>query len=171
MQDVVWTTSVILMSAIAGVFVITALSAKSIADYAGVVDKGYRLRKIFFGVLVVTAVVACAGTLGRLPYAQAAQGDGRQTVNAIGYQWYWELSRDTVKRGQPVEFRVTAADVTHGFAVYDADLKLVTQTQATPGYTNILQHTFDRPGTYKILCLEYCGLSHHGMMAQLTVSD
>lgn len=171
MQNVAWVTSVALMAGVAGVFVMVAISARSTADYKIVVEKGYRLRKIVFGVLVTTGVVACAGTLGRLPYAQAAQEDTHQIVNALGYQWYWELSQETVKRGQPVEFRVTATDVTHGFAIYDADLNLVTQTQAMPGYINTLHHTFDRPGTYKVLCLEYCGLSHHGMIAELTVSD
>jgi len=45
----------------------------------------------------------------------------------------------------------------------------VAQTQAMPGYTNVLRHTFKDPGNYKILCLEYCGLVHHGMMSELTV--
>jgi cytochrome c oxidase subunit 2 len=45
----------------------------------------------------------------------------------------------------------------------------VAQTQSMPGYTNVLRHTFDEPGTYKILCLEYCGLGHHEMSAEINV--
>jgi cytochrome c oxidase subunit II len=90
-------------------------------------------------------------------------------VNAVGHQWYWQIEPERVKAGTPVEFRVSAEDVTHGFALYDADLKLVTQTQAMPGYTNVLTHVFEKPGKYRVLCLEYCGVSHHGMMAELIV--
>ncbi|PXV76312.1 hypothetical protein [Nitrosomonas eutropha] len=75
----------------------------------------------------------------------------------------------TVKSGQPVEFQVSAADVNHGFGIYDENLVLIAQTQAMPGYTNKLIHTFDKPGKFKILCLEYCGLAHHVMITELTV--
>jgi cytochrome c oxidase subunit 2 len=68
-----------------------------------------------------------------------------------------------------VVFRVTGADVNHGFGVYNENLELVTQVQAMPGYTNKLVYTFDQPGKYRILCLEYCGLAHHAMMGELNV--
>jgi cytochrome c oxidase subunit II len=71
--------------------------------------------------------------------------------------------------GKAVEFHVTGSDVNHGFGIYDPQLRLVAQTQAMPGYTNVLRHTFTKPGSYKILCLEYCGLAHHTMMAEFNV--
>lgn len=167
MQQIAWVTTLVLMSSMAAVFVWVAWSSRHAAEYGPIVTKAYAFRKLLFGVLVTVGTVATAGTLGSLPYAHAA--DEPQVVNAIGYQWYWELGATEVEAGRPVEFRVTAADATHGFAVYDADLNLVTQTQAMPGYTNVLQYTFSEPGTYKVLCLEYCGLSHHGMAAEFTV--
>jgi cytochrome c oxidase subunit 2 len=90
-------------------------------------------------------------------------------IRAAGHQWRWELSKTEVVAGKPVEFHVTGADVNHGFGIYDPQLRLVAQTQAMPGYTNVLRHTFAQPGTYRILCLEYCGLAHHAMMSELTV--
>ena len=39
-----------------------------------------------------------------------------------------------------------------------------------PGFTNVIRYTFSEPGTYRILCLEYCGLGHHTMMSRLTVT-
>ena len=71
--------------------------------------------------------------------------------------------------GEPVEFRVTSADVNHGFGIYDESLRLLAQTQAMPGYTNRLRFTFQKPGKYRILCLEYCGLGHHEMPAEISV--
>jgi len=40
-----------------------------------------------------------------------------------------------------------------------------------PGYHNKLDLTLDEPGTYRILCFEYCGLSHHLMQAAFTVTE
>ncbi|CAF0701745.1 hypothetical protein MPNT_410011 [Candidatus Methylacidithermus pantelleriae] len=58
----------------------------------------------------------------------------------------------------PVEFLVRAADVNHGFGLYDPDGRLVAEVQAMPGYTNRLTYVFKKPGTYKVLCLEFCGV-------------
>ena len=43
------------------------------------------------------------------------------------------------------------------------------QTQAMPGYMNRLRVTFDQPGTYTVLCLEFCGMSHHRMRGVVEV--
>lgn len=40
-----------------------------------------------------------------------------------------------------------------------------------PGYHNTLDVTLDEPGRYRILCFEYCGLSHHVMQATFTVTE
>ncbi len=67
-------------------------------------------------------------------------------------------------------FNVSAADVTHGLGVYDENLRLLGQTQAMPGYENSLKITFDQPGKYKLMCMEYCGLVHHAMISDFTVA-
>jgi cytochrome c oxidase subunit 2 len=46
---------------------------------------------------------------------------------------------------------------------------MVAQTQAMPGYVNKLQVRFTKPGDYEVLCLEYCGVAHHGMRAVIKV--
>ena len=112
----------------------------------------------------------------RVSLQEGAHVDGEihhQTlaIDAKGYQWRWELSRNEVAVGQAVEFRVTAADINHGFALYDPSMRLVAQTQAMPGYVNRLNYTFERAGTYKVLCLEYCGIAHHNMVAEIKVAD
>ena len=85
------------------------------------------------------------------------------------YKRQWEISPNQAKAGTPVEFNVTSEDVNHGFALYAPDDRIVTQTQAMPGFTNRLRHTFTKPGTYRILCLEYCGLAHHNMVSEFEV--
>jgi cytochrome c oxidase subunit 2 len=90
-------------------------------------------------------------------------------VTATGAQWAWTLSRDEVPLGKEVEFQITSSDVNHGFGIYDSQMRLLAQTQAMPGYVNRIRHTFNQPGTYQVLCLEYCGLVHHEMVARFVV--
>ncbi len=109
-------------------------------------------------------------TLKELPYELPASAAGAPLsidVNAI--QFGFEMSEYQAKVGQPIEFNVTSSDVNHGFGIYDENMVVITQTQAMPGYTNKLYYTFTKPGKYKILCLEYCGLAHHFMIADFEV--
>lgn len=132
---------------------------------AGTASSAYRWRGPLFWALLVLGVVVSVATLIEWPHrAYAAVGPAVKTIKAAGYQWRWKLSEDTVPVGQPVEFHVTAEDVNHGFGIY-RDSKLLAQIQAMPGFTNKLRFTFPAPGEYQILCLEYCGVAHHGMMA------
>ena len=68
-----------------------------------------------------------------------------------------------------VEFRVTSKDVNHGFGIYTSDGELISQVQAMPGYVNRLRVKFERPGIYNILCLEYCGIAHPAMKAEIEI--
>lgn len=74
-----------------------------------------------------------------------------------------------INTGELVEFRVTSLDVNHGFAIYGPNNDIVAQTQAMPGYVNRLRWKFTTPGTYNILCLEYCGNGHQLMKSTFTV--
>ena len=88
-----------------------------------------------------------------------------------GRQWFWNISKTEFVKGDTVVFNVTASDVTHGLGVYDPNLRMLTQTQAMPGYSNALEITFDESGDYKLMCMEYCGLAHHAMVTAITVSE
>jgi cytochrome c oxidase subunit 2 len=149
-------------------------------DYAS----ANRLRLVFFlsvtGILVTFLIL----TLPHLPYPVEAQTPDR-IVEAVGKQYAWSLTEGTtptlagwdsefspivtVSTGGVIEFRVTTLDVNHGFSLYAPDGSLVAQTQAMPGYVNRLRVTFDQPGTYTVLCLEFCGMSHHRMRGVVEV--
>ena len=73
--------------------------------------------------------------------------------------------------GDTVVFNVTAGDVNHGLGVYNDASVILGQTQAMPGYTNSLKLTFDEPGTYRFMCMEYCGLAHHAMVLPIEVKS
>ena len=129
-----------------------------------------RLRTWLFGALLVIFVVGSYATLRHYPIPpQHGALDAQQVVDVVGHQWSWQMEPTTVQAGRSVEFRVTSADVNHGFALYAPDGRIVAQTQAMPGYTNKLLHTFAEPGSYTVQCLEYCGFGHAPMIAALQV--
>ena len=57
----------------------------------------------------------------------------------------------------------------HSFAVYTAAGKLLFQVQVMPGRTQNYVYTFKKPGLYRVLCLEYCGVDHDAMQSDLRV--
>jgi cytochrome c oxidase subunit II len=71
----------------------------------------------------------------------------------------------TVPVGAKVTFYVTAPDVVHGFSIAGTDVNMM----VVPGWVNTATHTFHKPGTYLLLCNEYCGLGHQDMAARVEV--
>ncbi len=112
-------------------------------------------------VLLLTGLLAA--TIWFTPYRESSAGASGQVVNVEARQFAWTISPAKVRADQEVEFRLTSTDVNHGFGVYDDRERLVAQVQVPPGKTQTLVHTFTRPGTYRVLCLEFCGVGHHVM--------
>jgi cytochrome c oxidase subunit II len=171
-QHIAWNLTLFFVSVMILTFgFIVARSAGKKADYDPIVKKAYRIRTIFFWVLIVGLLPTAIYTISKNPYSlpASAQSTAPQVVKAVGQQFGWNLSSKEFKVGQPVEFDVTSTDVNHGFGIYDENMHLLAQTQAMPDYTNKLYYTFQKPGTYQILCLEYCGVGHHVMIAKVTV--
>jgi cytochrome c oxidase subunit II len=172
-QDVVWATSIALMGALAAVFAWVAAGADlRLANYGPMIASAYRLRGWLFLAAVAVLVAANWRTLAELPYANLMpRPDGAVvTATATGEQWAWTIKPDSFTVGQTVEFHVTSKDVNHGFALYSPDMRIVAQVQAMPSYVNTLRYTFTEPGTYHVLCLEYCGLNHHNMKIDIAVA-
>jgi cytochrome c oxidase subunit 2 len=170
-QNEVWLVTLAGIGVVALAFIYVIAKSGSPGDAAQVQKSAYAIRRWWFLVLVLLGVGVTWASLKQFPIPdQHAQSNATQVVDAVGRQWTWELSRSSVSAGVPVEFRVTSADVNHGFAIYGPDGRIVTQTQAMPGFVNRLVHTFVQPGQYRLLCLEYCGLAHHGMKGEFEVT-
>ena len=170
LQSIAWQVTLACVVVLLLLFGFVALNAGSKAE--GAADKVTRARGWVFWALVVVFVPIIGYSLGGLPYFPPSGSSAQPlTVTAIGRQWRWDIDPVQVPAGQPIEFHVTSDDVNHGFAIYDSELKIVAQTQAMPGFTNVLHVNFDKAGAYRVLCLEYCGLAHHKMMTEITVTD
>ena len=141
----------------------------------------YRIRSVYFVIILGVAIIALAFTLPRTPYYSNKYGVQKPdlTVKALGEMWSWTLTPGpgvasaegnlVLPVGKVVEFDVSSKDVNHNFAIYNSAGELVAQVQAMPDYTNRLVYTFNVPGHYYVLCLEYCGVAHHAMNSEFDV--
>lgn len=154
--------------AVAGVFALVARSSRRDAALEEVQRVGYRLRRFWLALLAALLMAVVGTSLFALPYARG--GSGRTIVKVTGGQFYWILDPAGVPAGTRVRFDVTAADVNHGFGLYDPRGRLIGSVQAMPGYRNKLDLTLSDPGTYRIRCFEFCGLDHHRMEATFRVA-
>jgi cytochrome c oxidase subunit 2 len=120
--------------------------------------------------LVVTGFMANARDFPTRPKPAA-------TVLVTGYQWCWRFSYAgsprtvtgqcqggsppvlVVPAGQPVEFKVTSADVIHAFWLPSQRFKI----NAYPGQVNTFTITFPKPGKWIGRCAQLCGLYHYDM--------
>ena len=125
--------------------------------------------KTWFGIVVVMLVALLFATIWFTPYGNSAGTNG-QRFPVKAEQFAFIVPGRTVKAGEPVRFELTSADVNHGFAVFDSKNVLLFQIQVVPGATSEYVYTFKKPGTYHILCFEYCGVGHDEMKGEFTVA-
>jgi cytochrome c oxidase subunit II len=94
------------------------------------------------------------------------QPDGRVVVVVTAQMFSFSPDPIEVPAHTPVTFRLTSADVIHGFEVIGTNANAM----VIPGYVSQFTMTFDTPGEYVIACNEYCGLFHHAMDGKLIVT-
>jgi cytochrome c oxidase subunit II len=166
-QYAILTITLLGMALVAAPFILTVRSTASSTPPMQWLTESARGRLIWS--LTGLGAVVTIASLWVWPHdVSGAAAD--QLVNATGHQWYWEIDRKAVTAGSPVVFNVHSGDVNHGMGVYDADDRLLFQVQAMPGYVNRVQYTFEKPGTYRLLCMEFCGIAHHNMIEKITVT-
>jgi cytochrome c oxidase subunit II len=93
------------------------------------------------------------------------RADGTVVVPVVATTFAFSPDPIEVPANRPVTFRVTSADVIHGFEVVGTNANAM----AVPGYVTQFTVTFARPGEYLIACHEYCGILHHNMVGKLIV--
>jgi cytochrome c oxidase subunit II len=95
-------------------------------------------------------------------------------VYVMGKQWMWKFAYPEGPNGvnvlhvpanRPVRLLLSSQDVIHSFYVPAFRIK----KDALPGRYTQTWFQATKPGTYQVLCTEYCGLSHSTMMAEVVV--
>jgi cytochrome c oxidase subunit 2 len=95
----------------------------------------------------------------------AVEPDGSVTVRIIAEQYEFVPHCVQVPVGTAVKFRLTSADVVHGFLLPDTNVN----TMVVPGFVAEVRTRFDKEGVYAMPCHEFCGLGHHAMWSHVRV--
>ncbi|PTL76561.1 cytochrome c oxidase subunit II [Vitiosangium sp. GDMCC 1.1324] len=93
-------------------------------------------------------------------------------VYVVGKQWMWKFTYPEgpnslgvlrVPVGRPVRLLLTSRDVIHSFYVPSFRIK----QDAIPGAYTQTWFQVVKPGSYRVMCAEYCGLKHSEMWAEV----
>lgn len=83
----------------------------------------------------------------------------------------WVPNTLVLEAGRTYRLHVSARDVNHGFSIHrEGEPSQKANFQVVPGYEYVLTMAFDQPGTYHIVCQEYCGLAHQIMIGKIIVA-
>jgi cytochrome c oxidase subunit 2 len=95
----------------------------------------------------------------------AVEPDGSVIVRIIATQYDFVPRCVEVPAAVPVKFRLTSADVVHGFLLPGTNVN----TMVVPGFVAEVRTHFAKVGEYTMPCHEFCGLGHHAMWAHVRV--
>jgi cytochrome c oxidase subunit 2 len=111
------------------------------------------------------ATLHLGGEFAESNLGTALEPDGSVTVRLIGEEYAFVPDCLQVPADTPVKFRLTSADVIHGFLLPATNVN----TMVVPGFIAEVLTSFSRPGVYEMPCNEFCGYGHHGMWARVRV--
>jgi len=114
---------------------------------------------------VSTAIMAVAAA-STYVVAQAAQPKER-VIKVVASPFKYTPGTLKVKKGQPVVFELTTADVPMGFNLPDFNAR----GDILPGKVTRLRVVPDKSGTFVVLCDIFCGSGHEEMNGKLVVVD
>lgn len=102
--------------------------------------------------------------------------DKQYVLNVVASSFNFDLGTDEdgdavqkvrIPKGSSVLFQITSTDVVHGFNVAGTNANMMVE----PGHISRDEVKLNSPGTYTIVCNEYCGIGHHQMFAELEVYE
>ena len=136
---------------------------------------------VVFGItLVITSTamgIHLPGAVQRLDPAQVREippfdepgvrqiGENRYEVVLLGFAWAFQPREIRVPAGSEVTFIATSTDVIHGVHVEGSRVNMM----LIPGQVARNTYRFDVPGTYQMVCHEFCGSGHHIMAGEVIV--
>jgi cytochrome c oxidase subunit 2 len=97
-------------------------------------------------------------------------------VYIVGKRWMWKAQHVTGQReinelhvpiNQPVKLIIGSEDVIHSYYIPAFRTKM----DAVPGRTTTMWFEATTPGTYRLFCAEYCGMSHSRMIGRVVALE
>lgn len=93
-------------------------------------------------------------------------------VYIAGMRYAWMGLPVVLEAGKQYDVHLGSIDVQHGFSVRKEDvLSKQMSLQVLPGYEWVVPMEFEEPGTYHVICNEFCGYGHRTMHASFRVVE
>ena len=111
------------------------------------------------GISPILACVAAACTLTSCSDSERYSGElvgNQRTIEVQVKRFGYEPGILTVRRGETVVIKLTSADVTHGFYLFDYGI----QASVDPGEIRVIGFVADKPGRFSFRCSVTCGWMH-----------
>lgn len=131
--------------------------------------------EVFWSAIPLLLVVVMFAFSTQVYLAMTSHEPGKEPlqVKVTGKKWSWWFDHQGGKgakdfhmvSGRPVELTLASTDVIHSLYVPEFRLK----QDAVPGRYTKMIFTPIKPGTYPVLCTEYCGTNHSQMLANAVV--
>jgi len=113
-------------------------------------------------------VPSCVPASHAFEQASITKHDGKNyEIHYVARMWAFEPSVVRVPTGSTLDLYVVTKDVTHGLQIVGTNVNLM----VVPGAIANGRVHFEKPGTYLIVCHEFCGAAHQNMNARIEVSD
>ena len=111
-----------------------------------------------------TALLLGAGTL--LARQDPATASAPREIEVVASRFAFEPARIEITEGETVRLLVRSADGVHGIEIKG---HRVNRPVPRGGKPVTIEFTASAPGTYEIVCSEYCGEGHESMTGTLVV--
>lgn len=109
------------------------------------------------------------GTVGNVPlFADPGArqlSDGTYQVAVLARAFAFDPPVVDLPVGASTRFYLTSLDVLHGYLIEGTTVNI----ELIPGELAYFNYTFARPGTYHVVCDEYCGINHQNMIGTIRV--
>jgi cytochrome c oxidase subunit 2 len=137
-------------------------------------DQNTRLELLWTGIpLALVLAIFAVSTKVYLDMTSAQADEAALRVQVTGRKWAWWFDHPGGRganelhlvAGRPAELVLASTDVIHSLYVPEFRLK----QDAVPGRYSRMRFTPTLPGTYAIVCAEYCGTNHSKMGALAVV--
>jgi len=93
---------------------------------------------------------------------EVAAPPGDVYLIAKQFAWWPTLK---LRAGETYRLHLSAVDYQHGLSIQPMNMNF----QAVPGYDHVLTIKPQNPGTYPIVCNEFCGIGHQNMVGKIIV--
>jgi cytochrome c oxidase subunit 2 len=122
---------------------------------------------IMFGLFIVACVLGVGVLFQNISTRQAEmaaeKADAGKSLKISASNFHFDKPEYTVKAGDKLTVSLTSKEGLHALEIQGLNVKLDNTTKSA-------EVTFDKPGTYDIICTLPCGTGHADMKSKLIVS-